>query len=350
MTFHKGILGFALIAFISVFLSSCNKELGGPRSAAPAVFDSSESAKAVTVTDKEHRIYIRPKAGDVFRYRISQKSSSSATSSGPMAGSESVTAEDTYYVKETIRSIRPDSSIDMTFRFDSIAVKLEKDTMKINLSSNRTADRNDPRFATYNSILGEDIGVIVTRFGDIKEIYGTSNIMTKVMNRYPDSLKTKQNMDIIKGQIEQTLGEYIRETMMHYPDHALAKDSTQKADFQQNMPVWANVIYPMDISIKQILTGFEERGDKVLAVFNTITTFHPKQTVIENGPVKSTLNNYSSTTKEDIRVEDQTGMLILRKVNDDQSLTLVLESKEQAGKPFTTDRKSKSLRMIELLR
>jgi hypothetical protein len=330
------------------FLSSCNKESTKP--GAPAVFDSSETAKVVTITEKEHRIFIRPKAGDILRYRITQKSLSSAVSTGAVTANESATAEDEYYVKQTIRTIRPDSTIDLTFRFDSISVKLEKDTMKINLSSNRPADRNDPRFASYAALLGEDIGIIMTRFGDIKEMYGTTNIVGKIMKHYPDSMQTMQNRETMKNQIEATVAQYVRETMMHYPDHPLGKDSTEKADFEQNMPVWVSVIYPMQVNIKQVLTGFEERGDKVLALFNTQTTITPKQLVIENGPVKTTLKDYSAITKEDLRVDDATGILVLRKVSDDQSFTVNLESKEEPGKGLTTARKSKTTRTIELLK
>jgi hypothetical protein len=347
MTFH--IRSYFLLSIIFVFLISSCKETE-PKSGAPAVFDTSEAAKPVTVTEKEHHIYIHPKTGDVFRYRISQKSTSSAISTGAATANESALAEDLYYVKQTIRSVRPDSSIDMTFRFDSISVKLEKDTMKINLSSNRPADRSDPRFISYAALLGEDIGIIITRFGDIKEMYGTSNIVTKVMKHYPDSMQTAKNAETMKNQIEATVAQYVRETMMHYPDHPLAKDSTEKADFEQNAPVWLNVIYPVQISIRQVLMGFEERGDKLLADFNTLTTIRPKQSVIENGPIKTTLSNYNSTTKEDIRIDDATGILIVRKVNDDQSFTLSLESKEEPGKGLTTERKSKITRIVELLR
>src|SRR5437763_237524 len=47
-----------------LLLSSCNKE-AAPGEKPPAVFDSSEHAKPVTVAEKEHRIYIRPKEGDI---------------------------------------------------------------------------------------------------------------------------------------------------------------------------------------------------------------------------------------------------------------------------------------------
>src|SRR5436305_7135961 len=163
-----------------LLLSSCNKE-AAPGEKPPAVFDSSEHAKPITVAEKEHRIYIRPKAGNIFRFRIMQKSSSSANTTGPITRSESASGEDTYYIKQTIRAVRADSTIDMTFRFDSISIKLQKDTMKIDLSSARSADRKDVRFASYNALLEQDIGIILTRFGDIKEVYGTSNIVEKIM-------------------------------------------------------------------------------------------------------------------------------------------------------------------------
>src|SRR5438552_940634 len=163
MTFHFRGACF-LLAVVSI-LNSCNKESIAPGGKPPAVFDTSESAKAVTVTEKEHRIFFRPKAGEMFRYRIVQRSNSSASASGPMTKSEAAISEDSYYIKETIRSIRQDSSVDLTFRFDSISIKLKKDTLDITLSSSKPADRSDPRFSSYAALLGEDIGVIITPFG-----------------------------------------------------------------------------------------------------------------------------------------------------------------------------------------
>jgi len=350
MTFSARIFFYCASLCLFISLVSCSKDGSAPGANTRPVFDTAESAKPVAVTEKEHRIYIRPKVGDVFRYAIAQHSSTSQTATGVLSKNETAVSDDIFYVKETIRAIRPDTSIDMTFRFDSLHIKMSNGKMNVDLSSNRPADLKDSLFTSYAALLGEDIGVIVTRFGDIKEMYGMSNIMNKVTKGYPDSLKTAQAMEAIKNQVQSSVAQYIVETMMRYPDHALAKDSTQKADFEQNVPVWASVMYPMQIDIKQVLTGFEERSDKTFAVFNTLTTVRPTRSVIENGPVKSTLNNFAATTKEDVHVEDATGVLVYRKVVEEQSYTLILESKAEPGKGLTTERKSKSVRTAELLR
>ncbi len=350
MTFLNRILLYCAVLSLFVSLSSCSKDGSAPGASTRTVFDSSETAKTVTVTEKEHRIFIRPKVGEVYRYIIAQHSSTSQTASGALTKNESAVSDDIFYVKETIRAIRPDSSIDITFRFDSLHIKMSNGKMNVDLSSNRPNDLKDSLFTSYAALLGEDIGVIVTRFGDIKEMYGTSNIMTKVTKGYPDSLKSGQNLEAIKNQVQASIAQYVVETMMRYPDHPLAKDSTQKADFEQNVPVWASVMYPMQIDIKQVLTGFEERGGKTLVVFNTLTSVRPTRSVIDNGPVKSTLNNFTASTKEDIRADDATGILVYRKVVEEQSYSLILESKDQPGKGLTTERKSKSVRTAELLR
>lgn len=340
---------FSAISFL-FFLSSCNKD-GAPGSKTTAVYDTLETAKTVTVTEKEHRIYIRPKVGDTYRYHIMQHSQSAknGTVSGQPPYHESTTADNSIYVHETIRAIRPDSSVDMTFRFDSVSVKLQRDTLKVDLSSSRAADRIDPRFASFAAILGEDIGIILTKYGDIKEVYGTSNIIMKITKDYPDSIKRTQG-EAIKSQINARIGVYVLETLMHYPDGPLAKDSTQRKDYEDNVPVAVSVTYPMQINIKQTLTGFEERNDKVLAVFSTSSTARPVRSVIEEGPVKATLSNWNMSTREDIRVEDATGMLVYRNVVEDKTFDLSIASAQAAGKSLQTDEKSKSITKVELLK
>ncbi len=349
MKFFKYSLFLSAITF-TVFISSCNKDNGSPESKT-TVFDSTETAKTVTITEKEHHIYIKPKIGDVFRYHIMQHSvsSKSGTAPGQPQFSQSATADNSIYVHETIRAIRADSSIDMTFKFDSMSVKLVQDTQKIELSSNRPADRNDERFASFAALLGEDIGVIVTRFGDVKEVYGTTNIIAKIMKPYPDSIKRKEG-EFIKNQINARIGQYVLETMMHYPNQPLAKDSTQKKDYEDNIPVAASVQFPMQINIKQVLTGFEERGDKVLAIFTTNSTARPVRSVMQEGPVKATLANWVMSTKEDIRVDDASGALVYRNVIEEKESSLTLESSQAAGKSIQTVEKSKSTTKVELLK
>jgi transcriptional regulator of met regulon len=198
-------------------------------------------------------------------------------------------------------------------------------------------------------LLGEDIGVIISKFGDVKEVYGTTGIISKIMKPYPDSVKAKEG-EFIKNQINARIGQYVLETMMHYPDQPLAKDSTQKKDYEDNVPIAASVTFPMQINIRQVLTGFEERGDKVLAVFMTNSTARPVRSVITEGPVKATLDNSTMSTKEDIRVEDATGMLVYRNVIEDKTYSLTLESSEAAGRTIQTDEKAKSTTKVELLK
>ena len=350
MRFHKYSLFLPALVSISIFLSSCSKD-SGPQNNSNAVFDTTQTAKAVTVIEKEHRIYIRPKVGTSYFYRIMQHSVSNKNGNAPgqPALHQSATADNTIYVHETIRGVRSDSSIDVSFKFDSINVKLIQDTMKIDLSSSRAADRNDQRFATFAALLGEDIGVIVTKFGDIKEVYGTTNVIEKIMKPYPDSIKMKEG-EFIKEQINARIGQYVLETMMHFPDQPLAKDSTQKKDYEDNIPVAASVQFPMQISIRQVLTGFEERGDKVMAVFTTSSMARPMRSVIEEGPVKATLGNFTMSTKEEIHVEDATGMLVYRNVIEDKTYSLTLESAQAAGRTIQTDEKARSTTKVELLK
>ena len=349
MKFFKYSLILSAVTF-TVFLSSCNKDNGSPDSKT-TVFDSSETAKTVTITEKEHRIYIKPKVGETYRYHIMQHSvtSKNGLAPGQPAFHQAATADNSIYVHATIRAIRADSSIDMTFKFDSMSVKLVQDTQKIELSSSRAADRNDPRFASFAALLGEDIGVFVSKYGDVKEVYGTTNIIAKIMKPYPDSIKIKEG-EFIKNQINARIGQYVLEATMHYPDQPLAKDSTQKKEYEDNIPVAASVTFPMQITIKQTLTGFEERGDKVLAIFTTNSSARPVRSVVQEGPVKAALAKWVMTTKEDIRVDDATGMLVYRNVIEEKDSSLTLESTQAPGKSIQTEEKSRSTTKVELLK
>lgn len=346
--------GTVLIALIAALvLVGCNKE-GGPGSGSSgAVFDTTEKGTPVTV-ESAKTIYFRPKIGDVYKYRVTISSSADAQNDDKMFGrfvpKGSIKTKTVYYLRHTIKSIRPDSTVDLTIKFDSLALSYEQDTLKLNFSTNREADKKDARFQTAAMLAGQEVGIIVTRNGDIVEMYGTSNIVARLLSMLPDSLRTLQNQEQLNQSAKQSLNEYITKTLTHFPPMAIAKDSTWGDVKSNNVPVWQNVVFPMQIESRETLARFEERSGKRLAVFEAVSSVKPLIATSEQPPLKMTLNNWQMTTKVTTNVEDATGALVYRAYRMDKGFDFGLTSSKQADKTFRTVQQMTDQTTVELLK
>lgn len=344
---------FLVALFATVLFIGCNKD-GGPGSGSSgAVFDTTEKGTPVTV-ETAKPIYFHPKVGEVFKYRVTVSSKAEAQNDDKMFGrflpKGSLFSKSTYYLRQTVKSIRPDSTVDLTIKFDSIAMVYEQDTMKLNFSSNREADKKDTRFQTQSIIAGQEVGVIVTRNGDIIEMYGTSNIVARLLSLLPDSLRTTQNQEQLNQNAKTSLNEYISKTLTHFPPMAVAKDSTWGDIKTSNVPVWQNVVYPMQIESRETLARYEERGGKRLAVLEAISSVKPVVAVSEQPPLKLSLNNWQMTTKVTSNVDDETGALVYRAYRMDKNFDFGVTSSKQADKSFRTVQKMVDQTTVELLR
>ena len=157
-----------LLFFSSIFLlTGCDKDKApGTSTSTTPVFDTATTGKPVT-DNAGHFIYLRPPVGDVYRYRIRLNSTGSAEHVDSLFGqyppSEKLGVTTTIYVRQTIRQIRQDSTVDIAFRFDTIHTITETGDKKSDFSTAREADRKNPQFANAAAIAGQDLGAIVTR-------------------------------------------------------------------------------------------------------------------------------------------------------------------------------------------
>jgi hypothetical protein len=333
-----------LAAVVVLFaFSSCKKQepniaksMNSPTGGTQAALDSSANGTPVDITDNNHRLLLRPKVGTTQRYRIVTHSERSQDITdqlfnGPQ-GKKSTISTTEYYLRQTVRAVKPDSSIDMTFRLDSLKMKIAQDTSKIAYNSNKPADRKDLKFTEYNVIMSQDFGAIISKFGEILEIYGLQSMVTQIMKDLPDSMRSDRYKEMTNRQLQILLNQYVSIVLTHFPDKPLAKDSTWSLHIETNLPVSEVVQFPVSVTSKETLKGFQEMGGTMLAVLDATSSQTPTKTSFEQGEAKASLQNFISTATATTHIEDASGVLVKRAAHTKQSYQFVLESKQQAGK------------------
>jgi hypothetical protein len=342
------------LVFALATITGCKKEGSPSAGGSGAIYDSAEVAKPITVDGKNHYLYFRPKAGETFRYRVTVSTTSDETNTdqlfGTFAPKASLKMRTIYYLRQTNSGFRPDSSVNLTIKLDSISLHIEKDTTRLDFSTTREADRKDSRFSNTAMLAPGEYGVIMSRDGNISEMIGISDIVSKLLATIPDSMKTQQTLQYIENQTKSALGDYMMKTLTHFPGKPVGKDSTWGSIQRQNYTVWQNVIYPSVVDSRETLSRFEERGGKKLAVLEAVSTVKPMQNIIEQDPLKVTLNSFEYMSKATSNVEDETGVLLYRVLTQDNSYDLMIESKKQQGKIFRTIKKTTDRTTIELLK
>jgi hypothetical protein len=345
-----------LLIFISSFslaFTGCSKK-GSDAPGGSAVFDSTEKATPVNVTDANHMFYFRPKAGETYRYRITLNSGATAQTTDSLyrqfPAKELASSLNSYYLRQTVKQVKADSTVEFSLTFDSITMKLDKDTSHINFSTANALTKNDPRFQTFTMLAGETFGFTINKYGDVQEIFNTSSLVGKYMKTFPDSMNTTANREKIKQSVESTIAEYLGRTMVVYPRKPMAKDSTIEVSKDINVPIWQQISLPMHLDSKTVMDGFFERGGKVVGSFTTRTIVKPTKDGVEDPAAKATLSHMTANVSENVQVEDETGMLVHREIRDERSWDFRLEAKKKPENFFQTHRSSKDITTVDLLK
>lgn len=336
-----------------IFFTGCGKEQApGTSTSTTPVYDTASGGKPVA-ENPSHFIYLRPPVGDVYRYRVIIKAQAAADHVDSLFGTypphEELAVTTTLYLRQSIRQIRQDSTVDIAFRFDTIKTVTQSGDKKTDFSTARPSDIENPQFANAAAIAGKDLGAIVTRNGDVIELYGTSAILAKMMSKLPDSVKTAEVQARLNQNIQSTITEYIQKTLTHFPAKQLAKDTSWGGKETKNIAVWQQVLFPAVYDSREVVRGFEERGGKVLAIFDASTTVKPTMTSMVQGTAKMMLNQFDLSTKASSHVEDATGVLVYRTITVSRATNFTVESKSKAGKRYQVSSKANETTTVELL-
>lgn len=348
------IVSLFVLTFITIsLLSGCGKEQApGTSTSTTPVYDTATTGKPVA-ENPSHNIYLRPPVGDVYRYRMVIRSRAEADHVDSLFGTypphEELSVTTTLYMRHTIRQIRQDSTVDISFRFDTIKTVTQSGDTKTDFSTARPSDLTNPQFSNAASLAGKDLGAIVTRNGDVIELYGTSAILAKLMSQLPDSVKTSQMQAQLNQKLQATITEYIQKTLTHFPARQIAKDTTWGGRETKNVAVWQSVLWPAVYDSREVVRGFEERNGKVLAIFDATTTVKPTMNTIDQGTARMTINHFNLSTKATSHVEDATGVLVYRKISVDRVTNFMIESKSKPAKRYQISSTANETTTVELL-
>lgn len=348
--------------FLGLFIfSSCGKsDAPGTRNAdslanePKAAIDTNTPAKEAVITDSNHFILFRPPVGTSRRYRISIKSNvvmnvTDQLMGGPQ-GKQTANNTAAFYIREIVRAVNADSTVDVSFYIDSVRVNAQQDTMRIAYSSNNASQKNDVRFSHFQGMIGRELKAKISNHGDPKKIEGVEALVKDMMKTIPDSLQNPRVEQMRGMQVQSVVNQSIIRLMVFLPTRSIGKDSSWSDRVETNLPVTQEIMFPVVVNSKETVRGFEDHNGTIVAILEASTSTKPKKTVIEHGQAKAQLSNFSSEIKGITRVEDNTGLIVHRTLSDKRSYIFTLESKQQPGKIYRMQQNSSEEMLVEALR
>jgi hypothetical protein len=170
------------------------------------------------------------------------------------------------------------------------------------------------------------------------------------MSKVPDSLKTNPRIrQMATQQSEEIVNAYLMRVLVHSPTRALIKDTTWKNVSDVNLDVAQGLQFPVTITATESVRGLERRDNHVLAVLEDNTTTIPKKKVFNEGPAKASVSNFVATSHSVVRIEDASGALYHRALEEKRSFTFTVENSQQPGSKRTIAQNGSETLTAELL-
>lgn len=340
-------------ALLLVAVIGCGKkEETVSSTTAKTTIDTTEKAEPVAINDTSHHLFYRPKSGTVRRYHVIDHMSATATDAQPsgQTSKRNATSENEFYVTQSTGATAADSSIEVSFRIDSMRVVSDQDTIHTHYSSNDAKDRADVKFRQFNILIGKTVKLKTNKYGDLMDMTDVSQIADALLATVPDSLKANPRIKVYaKQQAEEIVNAYLMRVLVHSPTRALIKDTTWKNTSDVNLDVAQGLAFPVTVAATETVRGLEKRGNRVLAVLEDNTTTTPKKKLFEEGPTKATVSNFIATSHSVVRIDDATGVLFHRALEEKRSFTFTIENTQHPGQKRTISQDGSETLTAELL-
>ena len=311
LTFSRFRGSLIALGMMLLILTSCNdadKPVENVEAMKPWSFDAVKQASTV----KNHTMksfFYSPKVGDTSQFRVMQKN-------GIKRNGMALEQEITQTYTKIIRKINPDGSVEMSIRIDSMIVNEQGpnpqkpgETMSMKYNSGKSADRKNPDFVQYNSIIGAEVIANVSKFGKVEEVLGLNAIVNQMLGAKKDSIPENMKDQLMQQVKAQFFQMPMQQEYQTFPDEGDLKGAKtwKKVDV---IPI--SGILTVTNTVNYTLGSIHQFNGRKVAIVNavlTATTDIPKN--LPKG-IEFTLNSSRFEGSGKTIVDVETGETILK--------------------------------------
>lgn len=209
-------------------------------------------------------LVLKPKKGDVFKYKMNAKTTSKEKS--PMTGDKEMNSSQDifYFYTEEVNDISSAGIITYKIRFDSIYIMSTVSTSDSSVSLKYNSNVKDsvyskPDFIQYNSIMNEDFYARVSQNGEISEIYGMENIYENMFKSLGDTLSNDQKQSLKESFGNDAIKAVLQQQFQMFPEKEVYQDSSWTRSYETQI-----LIFPVKNILSYRLKEIKEENKQIL--------------------------------------------------------------------------------------
>ncbi len=227
----RRVLLVILIAVLPLLYMNCGKkeaDIKDDKKTKPA--DNSELIKTDEKGNVRVDLKLKPKVGDIFKYKMVKSSSESSADASKPDIKMSQEQTEVYYYTQEVTEVNESGIVTLKMKYDSVGVTVKesdsKDTKTVVYNSNvKDSVSSMKDFLVYNNMIGNYFKIRVSANNEFLEPYELEAIYDKLFKELGDTI-TQQTKDAIKESLKTSLKDVLTGQYQEFPKNEVPKDSS----------------------------------------------------------------------------------------------------------------------------
>lgn len=261
------VMRLVALAALAACIISCDSQDTPQDAQGPITIE--DIANATPLADSQSTIdalVLKYVKGDVFRYRAVQIS-------GGGADTAFLEQRSTHVYTKRVRNVRGDGTFEIGMTFDTIMLDvkaLNKRTGQViqeqHFTSADSAQRNDPAYAQFTALIGEEVTIILRPNATIQEISGVSSIVNKIIGNQQVPAEARAQF---ARQIElAAYATFVEQEYLRFPVEGV--DSTGGWSTSNTTPI-LNDVFIASSTARYTIAGVKKvKGRRIADVSSTL--------------------------------------------------------------------------------
>jgi Family of unknown function (DUF6263) len=298
----------------------------------------SVNSDLVTKDDKGIKVslVLKPKKGDIFRYKMNAKTSSKEKS--PLTKDMEITSTQdiNYFYTEEVNDIASSGIITYKIKFDSIDIKSSASSSDSSMGMTYNSNIKDsiyskPDFIQYNSIMNEDFFARVSPQGEISEVYGLEKVYENMFKALGDTLTMQQKESLKDSFGKDAIQAVLQQQFQMFPQTEVYKDSTWTRSYETQI-----LIFPVKNILSYKLRDYKDENGQILLTIDADLAVDFLQKDIKDKNMTYKVEDVKTGGKGTIVYNLSKGCVSNKETNTNIEMHIKLSAGSQSVKTFQT--------------
>lgn len=319
-----------LFALLIVYAAGCGKKSDDKT-------NTNDTTKTVTTNliskdsasgkDKVQLKYV-VKKGDVFRYKVVAKTSTSENSPATEGKDVKQDNEINYYYNKEVNDVDQSGIASYKVKFDSITISSKMGDQNISYNSNvNDTVKSNPAFIQYNSVINEPFFIRVSPEGEISDIYGLEKIYDNLFKAFGDTLKEDDKNSIKETFGKESIKEILQQEYQIFPKQQVMVDSSWIKSYNTQI-----LFFDVVNNAKYTLKGLEDRDNQKFANVEAVLNVEFKSKEATQKGMKIKVENSETTGSGKVAFNINRGCVKTKETTTTLKIDLNLSAQGQSAK------------------